>query len=100
MAEVKEKRTYTRDFKLEAVRLYESSDKSMSAVEQELGITRYLLSKWVQQARGDRKQAFPGKGQVPEQDAEMRRLQREVEVLKQEREILKKAVLIFSDLKR
>jgi transposase len=85
---------------LEAVRLYESSDKSMSAVEQELGSTRSLLSKWVQQACRDREQAFPGKGQVPEQEAEMRRLQREVEVLKQEREILKKAVLIFSDLKR
>jgi len=100
MTEQKEKRTYTREFKLEAVRLYESSDKSMSEVERELGITRYLLSKWVQQARREQGQAFPGKGNLTERDEELQRLQREVEVLKQEREILKKAVLIFSGQKR
>lgn len=87
-------------FKLKAVRLYESSDESMSEVERELGFTRYLLSKWMQQAHRDREQAFPGKGHLTEPDEELRRLQREVEVLKQECEILKKAVLIFSAQKR
>ena len=106
MAEQKEKRTYTHDFKVEAVRLYESSDKSMSEVERELGITRDLLSKWVQQTRreGGSKasdvQVFPGKGKLTARDEELHRLQREIEVLKQEREILKKAVLIFSGPKR
>ncbi len=51
MAEQKEKQTYTRDFKVEAVWLDKSSDKSISEVERELGITRALLSKWVQQTR-------------------------------------------------
>jgi len=46
----KMKRKYTREFKLEAVRLYESTGKSMSEVERELGITPYLLSKWVHQS--------------------------------------------------
>lgn len=100
MTEQKEKRTYTREFKLEAVRLYESSDKSMSEVERELGITHYLLSKWVQQARSEREQAFPGKGNLTGREEEVRQLRREVEVLKQEREILKKAVVIFSGPKR
>jgi transposase len=106
MAEQKEKRTYTRECKLEAVRLYESSDKSMSEVERELGITRFLLSKWVQQTRREQGQAFPGKGHLTERDEELRRLQREVEVLKQERESLKRSRsdagirVIFSGQKR
>lgn len=100
MTEQKEKRTYGREFKLEAVQLYESSNKSMSEVERELGITRYLLSKWVRQVRREQGQAFPGKGNLSEHEEALHRLQREVEVLKQEREILKKAVLIFSDQKR
>ena len=95
----KPKRTYTREFKLEAVRFYEHSQKSMSAVERELGITPYLLSKWVRQFRQEAEQAFPGQGRLTERDEELRRLRREVEILKQERDILKKAVVIFSQPK-
>lgn len=89
-------RTYTREFKLEAIRLYESTDKSMSKVERELGITPYLLSKWVRQFRQEAEQAFPSKGRLTERDEELRRLRREVGILRQERDILKKAVVIFS----
>lgn len=89
--EPKEKRSYSREFKLEAVRLYESNEKSMSEVERDLGITRYLLSKWVKQAHREPEQAFPGKGTLPKRDEELRQLRREVEVLKQEREILKRS---------
>ena len=93
-----EKRAYTREFKLEAIRLYETSDKSMAQVERELGITPYLLSKWVKQFREEDQQAFPGKGKA--RDEEIRQLKREIEILKQEREILKKTVGIFSNPKR
>jgi transposase len=96
----KPKRTYTHEFKLEAVRFYENSHKSMSEVERELGITPYLLSRWVRQFRQDGDQAFPGKGKLTERDEEVRRLRQEVEILKQERDILKKAVVIFSQPKR
>ena len=91
-------RTYSRDFKLEAIRLYETSDKTMAQVERELGITPYLLSKWVKQYREEDLPAFPGKGNA--RDEEIRRLKRENEILKQEREILKKTVGIFSKPKR
>ena len=83
-----EKRTYTREFKLEAVQLYLSSGKSMSQIERELGITPYLLSKWVRQFRETDPRAFPGKGNP--RDEEIHRLQREIEILKQERDILKR----------
>ena len=100
MSEHKEKRRYTREFKVEAVRLYEASAKSMREIEQELGITPNLLSKWVQQFREREAAAFPGKGKLPETEVELRRLRREVEILRQERDILKKAVIIFSEPKR
>jgi transposase len=91
-------RTYSRDFKLEAIQLYETTDKTMAQVERELGITPYLLSKWVKQYREEDLPAFPGKGNA--RDEEIRRLKRENEILKQEREILKKTVGIFSSPKR
>ena len=96
MSEQKGKRKYTREFKLEAVRLYESSGKSLRVIEQELGITPYLLAKWVQQFRQGEQDAFPGKGKLRESDVELQRLRRENEILRQERDILKKVVVIFS----
>jgi transposase len=89
MSEQKGRRKYTREFKLEAVRLYESSGKPMRVIEQELG-------KWVQEYRQDEARAFPGKGRLPAEEAELQRLRRENEVLRQERDILKKVVSIFS----
>jgi transposase len=96
MSEQKERRKYTREFKVEAVQLYESSGKSMRAIEQELGITPYLLAKWVQEYQQGETRAFPGKGRLPAEEAEVQRLRRENEVLRQERDILKKVVVIFS----
>ena len=84
------KRTYTREFKLEAVRFYQNHQKSMSEVERELGITPYLLSRWMKQFQLEENQAFPGKGKLTERDEELRSLRRENEILKQERDILKK----------
>ena len=96
----KEKRNYTKEFKLEAVRLYESTERSQSEVERELGITPTLLSKWVRQCREQEEQAFPGKGKLTERDEEFHRLRQEVQILKQERDILKKTVVIFSNPRR
>ncbi len=72
----------------------------MRTIEQELGITPYRLSKWVQQFREQEAAAFVGKGKLPEKDGELQRLRREVEILRQERDILKKVVVIFSEPKR
>jgi transposase len=89
------KRTYPREFKLEAVALAKSSGQSISAIEGELGITPGLLAKWKARLKVDGEQAFPGKGRLKEDDL-IRRLRRENELLRQEREVLKKALAIFS----
>ena len=89
------KRQYTKEFKLEAIRLYENGDKSVREVEQDLGITAGLLNKWRGQHQTAGPQAFVGSGHQAELESEVRRLKRENEVLRQERDILKKALVVF-----
>jgi transposase len=91
-----EPRFYTREFKLEAVRLSESSEKSVAQIARDLGVPERVLYRWRHELREQPEQAFPGKGHQSELEEENHRLKRELELLKQEREILKKAVAIFS----
>jgi transposase len=92
----KQKRHYTTAFKQEAIRLYETSGKSVRQIEADLGISTGLLNKWRYQQRNHGAQAFVGSGHQSEVEAELRRLKRENEVLRQERDILKKALVVFS----
>jgi len=94
------KRTYTKEFKQEAVRLYEATEKSQAEIERELGITEGLLSKWIKRLREEGEQAIPGKGKLTDRDIEIERLKAEIRILKQERDILKKTVGIFSNPKQ
>ena len=92
----KVRRRYTREFKLEAVRLLETSGKSAAQIERDLGIGSGNLWRWKRQLAKDGEQAFPGHVRLtPEQDR-IRQLERENEILRQQRDILKKAVAIFS----
>ncbi len=92
----KQQKTYTREFKLEAVQLVKSSGKPMSQVARELGISDSALSKWCKQVNEQGEQAFPGSGHQMAQEEELRRLKRELEITRQERDIFKKVVSIFS----
>jgi transposase len=93
---VRSRRSYTREFKVEAVRLAHESEKSVAQIARELGIHPTLLGRWVKQLEVDPEQAFPAKGHLKDRDEEVRRLRRELERVTQERDILKKAVAIFS----
>ena len=87
---------YTREFKLEAIRLDETSGKSVRQIEIDLGITAGLLNKWRAQHHPNGQPAFVGSGHQTELEAELRRLKRENDILRQERDILKKAIQVFS----
>jgi|WetSurMetagenome_2_1015567.scaffolds.fasta_scaffold1387279_1 transposase len=89
-------RRYDETFKQEAVRLVKEGGKSCASVERDLGMAPGLLYKWVRLFEKNPKHPFPGKGHLSPQDEEMRRLRRENEILREERDILKKAVAIFS----
>lgn len=96
----RKRRTYTDEFKWEALRLWESSGKSANAIERELGMSSGLLSKWKMKAEADGENAFPGQGRLTLEQEELRQLRRELAIAQQERDILKKAVAIFSNPKR
>jgi len=91
------RRVYTAEFRQEALRLLEHSGKSVSAIEHELGITPGLLYKWqaryVTPAPSENGSTRPS---MRDLEAEIRRLKRENAILQEEREILKKAVKLFS----
>jgi transposase len=89
-------KTYTKEFKLEAVQLVQNSGKAMSQIARDLGIADSTLHHWCKQFGKHGEQAFPGSGhQTPDEEV-YRRLRRENEILRQERDILKKALAIFS----
>ena len=96
---VQSNRSYTREFKLEALELGKTSGKSMAQIERELGIGGGGLSRWKRQFEEEDENAFPGHGRLAPEKERIRQLERENEVLRQERDILKKAVAIFSRLK-
>ena len=91
-----ERRSYTKEFKQEAVQLWQTSGKSARQVEEDLGITSGLPYKWKQAIQEAGKNAFPRHGQVSGSETEIRALRRELAAVKEERDILKKAVAIFS----
>ena len=92
----KEQRTFTKEFKLEAVQLAHRSGKSQTQVARDLGIADSTLHHWCKEYTEAGSQAFPGSGHQTQQEEELRRLKRELEVTRQERDILKKALAIFS----
>lgn len=92
----RQKRNYSPEFKQEAIKLWQSSGKSATAIESELGITHGLLSRWKRKQDQNGQHAFPGKGRLLPEQEKMRQLEKENAILRQERDILKKAVAIFS----
>jgi transposase len=91
-----ERRKFTREFKLEAVKLIRERGVTAAQAARDLGVHGTVLRRWVQECTADSQQAFPGKGQMKPESAELARLRREVIKLKAERDILKKAAAYFA----
>ena len=91
-----ERRKFTREFKLEAVRLIKDRGVSYVQASQDLGVHTSQLRDWVKRLADDPQHAFPGQGQMKPEQLEIARLKREVIKLKAERDILKKAAAYFA----
>ena len=91
-----ERRKFTREFKLEAVRLIKDRGVSYMQASQDLSVHVSQLRDWVKKFSDDPLQAFPGHGQMKPEQTEIARLKREVAKLKAERDILKKAAAYFA----
>jgi len=87
---------FSREFKAEAVRLVVERGVKVRQAAKDLGIHENVLRKWVKDFAADPQQAFPGRGKMKPDDAEVARLRRELAKTKTERDILKKAIAYFA----
>ena len=92
----KQRRTYTREFKAQAVGRIAAQGKSLAEVARELGLGESLLRSCKVALAAQGEQAFPGKGKLTAGDEELRRLRVENQQLRRERDILKKATAFFA----
>jgi len=93
----RKRKNYSREFKIEAVRLITDRGYSIAEASRNLGIEYSVLRRWKKQFENDPNFAFPGKGKLKPQDEEMRQLKRKLERVTQERDILKKALAYFAE---
>ncbi len=91
-----ERRKFTREFKLEAVRLIKERGVSIAQASRDLDVHQTVLRNWVRDFDEDSVSAFPGHGQLKPEQLEITRLRKEVAKLKAERDILKKAAAYFA----
>ena len=91
------RRRFSREYKLDAVRMLQGGKRDVVEVARELGIRPDMLRKWRKLFEEDGAGAFPGSGGTRVGDEELMQLRREVRRLREEREILRKAVAILSD---
>jgi len=91
-----QRRTFAREFKLEAVKLVKDRGVSVAQAARDLDVHENVLRKWMREQVSDPQHSFPGHGQMKPEAAEIERLRREVTKLKAERDILKKAAAYFA----
>jgi transposase len=90
------RRTFSREFKVEAVKLVKDRGVSTAQAARDLDIHPNLLRSWIREEKADPQFAFPGQGVMKPEQAEIERLRREVAKLKMERDVLKKAAAYFA----
>jgi len=91
------KKRYDAQFKKETVRLASTSGKTDREIEEDMGLYQGAVGRWRKELDGDPLDAFPGTGHQKPLEEENRRLRRELEIAREERDILKKVVAIFSE---
>ena len=92
----RKRKKYDREFILHAIKLCTEDGRKPLEVAHSLGIHPHMLYRWKEEFAKDPANAFPGKGYLKPEEAELRRLKRELYDVKQQRDILKKALAIFS----
>ena len=91
-----ESRKFSREFKLEAVKLVVDRGVAVAQAARDLNLHENVQRKWVREQAAEPQQAFPGHGQMKPEQLEIDRLRKEVAKLKAERDILKKAAAYFA----
>ncbi|MDY0391636.1 MAG: transposase [Desulfobulbus oligotrophicus] len=94
------RRVFTKEFKVDAVKLVTEQGYTVSVAARNLGIYTSVLRRWRDQMETDGEKAFPGKGFMTPEKEELHRLRKEVKRLEMERDILKKTTAFFANLSK
>jgi transposase len=92
----RERRTFDKEFKREVARLVTEGGRHVSEVARDLGVHPNVMHRWKREYLEDIEDAFPGKGRMKPEEEEMRKLKKTFADVMEERDILKKALAIFS----
>lgn len=90
------RRRFTRDFKIDAIKLVKEGGMTPKEVNEHLGLGPQLVQRWMKEYKADSQEAFPGVGQPKSSEKELYALKRKLKRVEEERDILKKALAIFS----
>lgn len=90
------RKTYPREFKLEAVKQLQSGEHSLAELSRRLSVSKQDLCAWRREVEEKQDDAFPGRGKQRGEVGELAKLRRELERVKEERDILKKAMVYFA----
>ena len=93
------RKSYDKEFKLSAVKMILDGEMSISRVSRDLGVNQNSLHNWKKAYLEDQQNAFPGKGRMKPEEEELRKLKKELSIVKMERDILKKAIAFFAQEK-
>jgi transposase len=96
MSEFKRRRKFTKEFKIGAAEQVLVNKKGVGEVSQALDVNENNLRRWIDEYQKDKKDAFPGKGRLKPAEEALRRLERQLADVTEERDILKKAIAVFS----
>ena len=96
-----QRKKYTREFKIKAIELAELR-RDVTSVAEDLGVERTMIYRWKREMDKDQQTCFSGNGKanLTDQEQELKRLQGELDEVRMERDILKKAISIFSKTDR
>lgn len=94
------RRSYSREFKVQAVKMITEQGLSIREVSRDLGVSDTVIRNWKRKLAEEGDQAFPGNGRLPADQEELRRLREENRQLRMERDILKKATAFFANEKK
>ena len=92
----KKRRQYSREFKVQAVKMVTEQGLSIAEVARDLGVHPSVIQHWKKKLADEGDQAFPGNGRLTAEQERIRALEQEVRKLRMERDILKKATAFFA----
>ena len=90
------RKSYDKEFKLSAVKMILDGEMSISRVSRDLGVNQNSLHNWKKAYLENQQNSFPGKGRMKPEEEELRKLNKELSIVKMERDILKKAIAFFA----